>query len=410
MNLELQVASALLFRPSEIKTHYIDPNWFRDQQLKEIVQSVIATNGEETDIYMIQDEIARRNPMTKVTAEDIYNVQKEAVTSAHLKRHSKALERRFVEERLATASIQYGENRSDKGLAAVQSWMDRLDNLTGQEKNGDINGALDRMLYKLEHEMDPGIMTYPSIDKILGGGLAGSRMITIGARPAMGKSAIAINLVIEAIKRQEGLYVDLFTLEMSEDQTIDRFVSRIGEINSYSLRNPNEYLTKEQKQKVVMITEMLRNKNIKIHDDARSIKQIARRIRSGHALSNGKYIAIIDYLGLVKADSKYNQRHLEVGEITRIVKELSIELNVPIIVLSQLNRAVENRQVKEPTLADLRESGSIEQDSDIVMFLHQPEEEAHNMEIIIAKNRDGATNKLKFNFFKSKMYFEEFGG
>ncbi|MBS7390629.1 MAG: DnaB-like helicase C-terminal domain-containing protein, partial [Fibrobacter sp.] len=233
-------------------------------------------------------------------------------------------------------------------------------------------------------------------------------LITIGARPGVGKTAYAINLAMEAMNRQPDLAVDFFTLEMSKIQMIKRFISRMCEINSMKFRNPKLTLKSDEKAKVTASGFQLLGSELRVHDSMFHIREIERQIRRRHYEVKGKpYIAFVDYLGLVEASDTRQPRHIQVGEITRTLKILTNELNIPIVLLSQLNRAVENRQDKKPNLSDLRESGSVEQDSNVVMFLHEDGEDEGKTIVSVAKNREGFTGDIEYRFLKSKMYFEE---
>lgn len=408
MGLERNFVAGLLYKPSEIKNIEVNPSWFADKTYKEIINVIVETNGDENDILVIAEKIRDNNPLTTVSDEYIYDISTYAATSAHLPKYAKELEYRYVKDRLVIASNKFGLNPTDENKNKMQEWVMKLDQTQSEEDSGSLDETVEDIYYSLEHQSEPGILTYPTIDQTLGGGMFGGTLITIGARPGVGKTAFGINLAIEAMLKQPKLNTDFFTLEMSKKQMLNRFISRIGEINSYDLRDPYNNLDKKQKSKVVDVTTLMLSSNFKIHDKLFELNQIARRIRKSHYEANGEpYIAFIDYLGLIDVKDQKQPRHVQVGQITRMMKMLTNELDIPIVLFTQLNRGIESRQDKEPMLSDIRESGSVEQDSNVVIFLSEPIDQNHNTDVIVAKNREGSLRKLRFNFLKSKMYFEE---
>ena len=175
-------------------------------------------------------------------------------------------------------------------------------------------------------------------------------------------TAYAINLAIEMLQRQPDVQIDFFTLEMTKIAMAKRFVSRLTGINSYKFKNTKTMLKDEEKREVIAKMDWLNKTGLRIHDSKFKLSDIERTIRQRrHEHRDGEYIAFIDYVGLVNAGGGLD-RYLEVGKISRTLKLLTNELNIPIVVLSQLNRGVEARQDKKPVLSDLRESGDLEQD------------------------------------------------
>jgi replicative DNA helicase len=281
-----------------------------------------------------------------------------------------------------------------------------------------------------------GISTgYKKLDDNLSG-FHNSDFVVIAARPSMGKTAFAINLAIESykalFKNHEGEEnnipsVGIFSLEMSSEQLSTRMLSMLSEINSTSLRSGK--LNEQQYNKIRKKAEELSKQHIYIDDtpslSISAIRTRARRMKRRHNLS----ILFIDYLQLIRGtNSKSENRVQEVSEITQGLKAIAKELNIPVIALSQLSRAVEQREDKRPMLSDLRESGAIEQDADIVMFLYREDyyimrqepkvgtdkhvewqkklSDIHNIvEIIIAKHRNGpvGTVSLFYDINHSKF-------
>lgn len=408
LELEKKFVAGLLYKPSEVRNLEINLNWFMEPNYQIIVETIVETNGQEEDFVVLAEKIKENNPLSPITDEQLYNLSSNVFSTAHLPKYAKELEYRFVKDKLAIASSRFYDQPTEKNKEALKEWMMKLDQTQQEEDNGSIESTVEEIYHSLEHESEPGILTYPSIDKTLGGGMYGGTLITIGARPGVGKTAFGINLAIEAMIKQPNIHIDFFTLEMSKKQMLNRFISRIGEINSYNLRDPYLRLDGDQKRQVINATTILLNSHFRIHDKLFSLNQIARRIRKSHYEANGApYVAFIDYLGLIDVNDTKQPRHVQVGEITRTMKILTNELDIPIVLFTQLNRGIEARQDKEPMLSDIRESGAVEQDSNVVMFLSEPKEQNHNTDVIVAKNREGSLRKLRFNFIKGKMYFEE---
>ncbi len=242
----------------------------------------------------------------------------------------------------------------------------------------------------------PGISTgFPDLDHALTG-LNKSDLILVAARPGMGKTAVELNIALNAAKACKK-DVAVFQLEMSKDQLASRFLSSEALIESQKLKTGN--LQEEDWIKIARATNVLAKTRIYVDDNpAITVAEIKAKCRR---LGDGLALVVIDYLQLMQSGGRRNDnRTQEVAEISRGLKIMAKELNVPVVCLSQLSRAAEQRADKKPMLSDLRESGAIEQDADIVMFIYRDDyynEESENKntaEIIIAKNRHGATGSV----------------
>ena len=240
----------------------------------------------------------------------------------------------------------------------------------------------------------PGLPTgFSMLDQYIGG-LNKSDLILLGARPGMGKTAIALNMAMSAAKKS-GKTVVIFQLEMSRTQLATRLLSTEGFIDSKKLRMGN--LTDDDWQKMAEATETLNKLNILIDENSGitvpEMKAKCRRV-------NNLGLIVIDYLQLMHAPKHTDNRVQEVAEISRSLKIMAKELNVPVLCCCQLSRGPEGRQDKRPMLSDLRESGSIEQDADIVLFIYRDDyynnegENKNAAELIVAKNRHGETGKI----------------
>ena len=242
-------------------------------------------------------------------------------------------------------------------------------------------------------------------------GLHPTQLIILAARPAVGKTAFALNLALSAAKSTKK-NIAVFSLEMPAEQLIMRMISSLGQIDNKKLTTGK--LENEDWKRFNEAISILADTNIFFHDAGgvtpSEIKAKCRRLATQ---GEGLGLVIIDYLQLIDSSSRYaGSRQQEVSEISRALKTMALELEVPVIALSQLSRSVEKREDKKPVLSDLRESGSIEQDADIVAALHNPEVEVPTgddvpipIQLIILKHRNGPTKTIDLLFKKKTSTF-----
>lgn len=261
-----------------------------------------------------------------------------------------------------------------------------------------------------EKERYSGIPTgFRSLDNILSG-LQQTDMVVIAARPAMGKTALAINIAQNVARR--GKSVGIISLEMSKEQLVERMFCAMLGVDSWKMRTGK--LSDEDFAKIGSVMDDLSQTKIFIDDSSINgiveLRTKARRLRAEHGLD----LLVVDYLQMMSVDNKSSyqmNRVQEISEITRALKNLARELHIPVIALSQLSRAVEGRPSKIPQLSDLRESGSIEQDADIVLMMYREdyyEEDTDKKgitDIFIRKHRNGPTGHVELMFEREKMRF-----
>ena len=263
---------------------------------------------------------------------------------------------------------------------------------------------------------DLGITGIPShfvdLDKMLNG-LGKSNLMILAARPAMGKTALALNIA-ENVAFKTGLPVGIFSLEMTAEQLLHRMICSQSEVESDKIRtgalNGVEY------QRIVAAVNSMMKGTVVIDDQPglkiTDLRARARRMKESHDIQ----LLVVDYLQLISGSGlarNGENRQNEISEISRMMKTLARELNLPIICLSQLSRKVEERQGHRPMMSDLRESGSIEQDSDIVMFLlrreyYDPYDKPGLAELIVAKNRHGAVGSVNMTYRKELAQFANY--
>ncbi len=256
-----------------------------------------------------------------------------------------------------------------------------------------------------------GVSTgYAELDKLLSG-LQPSELLILAARPSQGKTALALNFA-ENISIRAGSPVAFFSLEMSKESLLQRLVASVAQIDAHKFRSG--HLSREDWRRMTEALGTISNAPLWIDDaGSTSVLEIgakARRLKREKGLS----LVVVDYLQLITGRGRFGNRQEEVSSISRALKGLAKELQIPVLVLSQLTRAPE-REERGPQLSDLRESGAIEQDADVVMFIYRPHwskmdaspEERDQAEIQVAKQRNGPTDKVRFVFRSRLTRFEE---
>ena len=258
----------------------------------------------------------------------------------------------------------------------------------------------------------PGLSTgFRDLDVALTG-LNKSDLILVAARPGMGKTAFALNLALNAAKAS-GKDVAVFQLEMSKDQLASRFLASEALLDSHKLKTGN--LNPDDWMKIARATSVLAKTHIYVDDNpAITVAEIKAKCRR---LGEELGLIVIDYIQLMQTGGRRSENRVqEVAEISRSLKIMAKELNVPVVCLSQLSRAAEQRADKRPMLSDLRESGAIEQDADIVMFIYRDDyydaesDDKNVAEIIIAKNRHGATGTVELQWIGQYTTFSSRDG
>ncbi|MCP3027633.1 replicative DNA helicase [Halobacillus sp. A5] len=260
--------------------------------------------------------------------------------------------------------------------------------------------------HEMSHSTSDGMTGFPTgyseVDDMTGGTQRGDLIILAG-RPSMGKTAFALNLAAHHCK--QGGEVHLFSLEMGQKALLKRMLSCEAEINGQKWRTMN--FSEEDYDLCLSAMGEIAAWDLHIHENARTVADIRARVRESiKQPEDSRPMIIIDYLQLMATTGRYERRDLEVGAMTRELKLLARELDVPIILLSQLSRGVEQRKDKRPIMADLRESGNIEQDADMIGFLYRDDyyhihgEEKDEIEFMISKQRNGPVGNVKLRFMK----------
>jgi replicative DNA helicase len=277
----------------------------------------------------------------------------------------------------------------------------------------DLGSVIDRldMLAQNKGELTGVGTGFNRLDQMTAG-LQRGDLIVVAGRPSMGKTTFALNIAENAAFGPKKAKVGIFSMEMSREQLAFRMVSSLGRVDQTHLRVGN--VGDEEWSRITGAIEMMKNSNIHIDDTGAltptEVRARARRLKREHGLD----MIVLDYLQLMQVAGTKENRATEISEISRSLKALAKELSVPVIALSQLNRSVEQRTDKKPVMSDLRESGAIEQDADVIMMIYREEVYDKNTtrkgiaDIIIAKQRNGEIGELQLTFLGKYTKFENF--
>lgn len=418
-NLEAEqtVLGALLLDPEAINLamDYIKPDSFYVTKHRDLFSIMIRqfTLGVRTDIITVIDEAVRDGIFESSSAAKEYlaALMESVPTTKNIESYCKIVEEKFYTRSLITSAKEIIE-AATAGQENAQQLLDFAEQKIYDIRQGKASDGLTKIdEVVLEAYDDLGRKSGPDKEKYIGAksgfsdldrvitGLNKSDLIIVAARPAMGKSAFSLNLATNFARRSKDMETVIFSLEMSKEQNVTRMLASESFVELDYLMKGN--ISGDQWTKLAQGAESLSGMNIYLDDTAGiTVPQMKAKLRRMKNLG----LVIIDYLQLMNAGRRIDNRVNEISEITRQLKLMAKELNVPVITLSQLSRAVESRTDKRPMLSDLRESGSIEQDADIVMFLYRDayyNKDAPDpalAECIVAKNRHGETGTVNLRF------------
>lgn len=401
-NYELRLAGDLLCHPKRIVDLDLNMVWFKMESVKEIIRAIKETNGSERALEDIAKRIHANNIFSTMNSDELLMLKepaenlKEDISQFFVDQ----IHKEYVQEKLIETADRYSKEPKQSLLDYMAELKEEQEELLSEKDTGSILKGLDEFISRMEGTSTTFIETFGGeLDKFLGGGLTGGSLYVIGARPAVGKTAMALNLADNIVSKNESVNVDLFSLEMPLDQMMNRYVAKKGWINSYYLRNPSKFqkaFSVDDRKKAIETYKRIAQLPIKIYtaERFRNLNTIIRTIRRNAA--NGSYVPIIDHALLIDAGLAKQDRRLNMIEITKRLKGLSNELNIPIVLLTQLNREVD-KVTKKPVLADLQESASFEQDANVVMLLYLEDlNDRSKLWVNIAKNRDGTVGELPF--------------
>lgn len=401
----------------------VSPDDFYDERHKYIYEAIkrLYDHHSPIDVLTLSDQLKSDSKLDAVGGSGyLAELTNFVPTAAHVMQYaeivaSKAMRRRMIKASQDITSIGYDESESLQSV--IEQAEARLFEVSQRHIKQDIV-SIEQILSDSFERLDElhkdkgtirGVPTgYTDLDNILAG-LQRSDLFILAARPSMGKTAMVLNLA-HNVAVAAGQPVLLFSLEMGKEQLVDRMLARESGVNAWNLRTGN--LSDTDFEKIGHAMGMLSEAQIYIDDTpgitVSDMRTKARREAHQHPLG----LIIVDYLQLMSGGSRFGgdgNRVQEISEISRGLKGIARELNVPVIALSQLSRSVESRTPQIPQLADLRESGSIEQDADVVAFLYReeyynPDSEKKNiMEVHIRKHRNGPTGNIELYFDREKQ-------
>ncbi|SOC39366.1 replicative DNA helicase [Ureibacillus acetophenoni] len=417
---EQSVLGAIFLDPTALITasEILIPQDFYRISHQMIFQTMLdlSDQGKPIDLVTLTEELSSKKELEDVGGLSYLAELANAVpTAANVGHYAKIVEEKSILRRLirvATSIVEDGYTREDEVEALLSEAEKKVMEVASRKNAGDFKHIKDVLvntydnIEQLQNRKGDvtGIPTgFKDLDKMTAG-FQRNDLIIVAARPSVGKTAFALNIA-QNVAIRAGENVAIFSLEMGAEQLVMRLLCAEGNIDAQALRTGA--LSTEDWGKLTMAMGSLSNSGIFIDDTpgvrVSELRAKCRRLAQEHGLG----MILIDYLQLIQGSGKPGEnRQQEVSEISRSLKALARELKVPVIALSQLSRGVEQRQDKRPMMSDIRESGSIEQDADIVAFLYRDdyydkESENKNMiEIIIAKQRNGPTGTVTLAFKK----------
>ena len=402
----------------------------KDHQMIFQSMSELVEENKPLDPLTVSEKLDNKNSLTKVGGKDyLIELATSTPSAANLEAYAEIIRQRSITRKLMKANSDISELISNPQGLEGASMLDKAESMIfalNDETNQDnqsiqpmrklVPAALDR-LHELSTKSGGLIGTttgFKDLDSKLQG-MHNGDLIVVAGRPGMGKSSLAMNLAENVLFDKESLGgVLIFSLEMSAESLTTRMLSGISKINQQKIRSG--MLGDKELQTLIEQSEKLKNLPLWIDDSSlltpMELRAKARRLaRIEH---HGLSLIVVDYLQLMQLPMSNENRVNQISEISRSLKSLAKELSVPVIALSQLNRAVDQRPNRRPVMSDLRDSGAIEQDADVILFIYrdseynEDSEDGNKAEINIGKQRNGPTGKINLTFLEEFTRFENF--
>ena len=399
----------------------IEPEYFFLPAHRSIYKEmlILMTENASIDEITLADKLANKNLIDEIGG-FAYIAELREIWSTHgnIEQYCRILKEHFLTReliRLAGDITQKSREASSDANTLLAEFLSKLNEISqsGVEKRYiHIQAAVDESLLRMKVvSKDRGEISgletgFVDLDKITSG-FQPSDLIIVAARPSMGKTAFALNIAsyVGVHLRKNVIF---FSLEMSQSQIADRLLASEGNVDSSIIRNGN--LDGDDYEKIARAVATFKTSGLYINDTAGltvfEMSNIATQLH--HHLQNeqgnGLNLLIVDYLQLLRPVLKHQNREQEISEISRSIKSLAKDLNIPVVALSQLNRSLESRKDKRPLMSDIRESGSIEQDADLISFIYRDEvynketDDQGIAEVLLEKHRNGATGMVKLGF------------
>jgi replicative DNA helicase len=423
---ERAVLGALLLNDEWVSqvVETLSADHFYSPQHKIIYEHIVwlAQHHKRIDLVTLQDELHKKGLLDAVGGVVyLISLQEEIPAVGFVVQHAQIIKEKAVLRELITSATSIVTNCYNQNEQDIDAVLDEAEKTIFQISNRRAATSFVQLNIWLKktfaHLSDikshsrgiTGVPTgYRKLDSMTSGFQPGD-LIVLAARPSMGKTALALSIAQYAAEQQ--VCVGVFSLEMSAEQLTLRLLSGSSGIAHHNIRNAT--ITSDEWMQLTNVAARLADTKIFIDDTAMlsimDLRAKARKLKMEHNVQ----LLVIDYLQLLHSTRRHENRHQEVSEISRAIKALAKELNIPILALSQLSRAVEARMDKRPMLSDLRESGAIEQDADLIMFLYRdivynPETENPALsELIIGKQRNGPTGTVYMHFARELTKFQD---
>jgi replicative DNA helicase len=426
---EVVIGAILLDKSAIIRAMTVLPNYkvFSDPFNQDVYRVALELfeNSDPIDILTVTQKMRERFPDHENTAYKISTKTSRINSSANLEYHCRILSQMFLKRELSGIGFDIWQNSTKEESDVfdnLEQATNKINNLSANIFNADsqdVQVITSKVMQDLQRAIDnkgeiTGLSTgFPNLDKITNG-LQRTDLIYLAARPSMGKTALFLTMIANQIDQKVGAVV--FSLEMSAEQLTQRLISQISMIPLQQIRTGR--ITDNERAEIMNAVNKINSSKLKIIDRAFNLMQIKSHL-SQYIRQNKLHAIYIDYLQLMEGD-KRSSREQQISGISRGLKMIAKDNDCPVICLSQLSRAVEQRGgAKKPMLSDLRESGSIEQDADQVMFLYRPsyygfDQDADGnqipegyTELICSKNRNGQLFVNEMEFVKECTLFRE---
>lgn len=424
LDAEQSVLGALLIEPGSLYrvAKFLQPEDFYLEAHRMVYQAILDLDdaGRPVDLLTVTEYLRKKGELDKIGGAAYVAALAEIVpTAAHIEYYAhiveeKALLRRLIDLATRLSSLGYqGSEDAERLMQEAESMLSELGSRRATSVIRSLREILVDSLQELqriyEHKGDvTGVPTgFTDLDKMLSG-LQPGDLIIVAARPSMGKTSFGLQVAYHAAKNLRKP-VAVFSLEMSKEQLVQRMLCAEAGVDQHKLRSG--LLSEEDWSALVAEGRKMAKVPLYIDDSAiLTVRQIRSKVRRLHA-EEGVCLVVVDYLQLMQGNRRVENRQQEIADISRSLKGLAKELDVPVLALAQLSRSVEQRQDKRPIMSDLRESGSLEQDADVVMFIYRDDyynresEKRGIAEIIIGKQRNGPVGMVELAFVKEFTKF-----
>lgn len=385
------------------------PEQLGNPQHERIYEAIkkVEQQGVFVDLQTVTTELVRMGSLDMVGGVGYLAELAGAIpTTSNFAHHESIIFEAYRARESRKLSLAYAENPTDENLAKYTKNLEELQTIGIKQKELSTYEHLMEISEEINNPPESGatgyLCGYRDLDRMTGGWQP-EDLIIVGARPSVGKTAFALN-VCDGHCRNGGT-THIFSLEMGTKQLLKRMISTAGNVDGQKWRSMT--FSDDDYSRISKAVGVLSSWNLEIYENKNTLNEIKAEIRRAvQEAPEERHLIMIDYLQLIVSTGRHESRVLEVGAMTRELKLLAKELKTPIILLSQLSRGVEQRQDKRPMMSDLRESGNIEQDADVIGFLYRDDyydnasEKQNIIEIILAKQRNGPVGTVELAFIK----------